>query len=130
MSVLVCGAGPTGLVMAIELARRGIDVRIVDAREKPSPLSKAAVLWRRSLEVLHASVPVDSFIRHGRPVKGIQFEDDGSVIEAIRFGENTGLFPHGILLPQNRTEFILNHALEKLGARVERKKEVQSFSVC
>ncbi|MEO1992636.1 MAG: FAD-dependent monooxygenase, partial [Pirellulales bacterium] len=85
---------------------------------------------RRSLEVLHASVPVDNFIRHGRPVKGIQFEDDGSVIEAIRFGENAGLFPHGILLPQNRTEFILNHALEKLGARVERKKEVQSFSVC
>ena len=70
-SVLVCGAGPTGLVTALELARRGIDVRIVDAEQKPSQLSKAAVLWCRSLEVLHPSVPVERFTAHGRPVHGI-----------------------------------------------------------
>lgn len=70
-SVLVCGAGPTGLVTALELARRGVDVRIVDAERKPSQLSKAAVLWRRSLEVLHPSVPVERFTAHGRPVHGL-----------------------------------------------------------
>ena len=90
MSVLVCGAGPTGLVTAIELARRGIDVRIVDAAPEPSQLSKAAVLWRRSLEVLHPSVPVERFTAHGRPVHGIQFEADGSVLQEIDFGVNRG----------------------------------------
>ncbi|MDP6676864.1 MAG: FAD-dependent oxidoreductase, partial [Pirellulales bacterium] len=82
-SVLVCGAGPTGLVSALELARRGIHVCIVDQAPEPSQLSKAAVLWRRSLEVLHPSVPVERFTAHGRPVLGIQFEADGHVLQAV-----------------------------------------------
>ncbi len=108
ISVLVCGAGPTGLVTALELARRGIDVRIVDAERKPSQLSKAAVLWRRSLEVLHPSVPVERFTAHGRPVHGIQFEANGSVLQEIDFGGQAGRFPHGLFIPQNKTEAVLN----------------------
>jgi len=130
MSVLVCGAGPTGLVAALELARRGIDVRIVDAEPNPSQLSKAAVLWRRSLEVLHASVPVEQFTTQGRPVYGIQFEADGSVLQEIDFGVDTGRFPHGLLIPQNKTESILNEALESLGIQVERGVAVKDFSSC
>ena len=111
MSVLVCGAGPTGLVTAIELVRRGIDVRIVDAASEPSQLSKAAVLWRRSLEVLHSSVPVERFTAHGRPVHGIQFEANGSVLQEIDFGGQAGRFPHGLFIPQNKTEAVLNDCL-------------------
>ena len=130
MSVLVCGAGPTGLVTAIELARRGIDVRIVDAAPEPSQLSKAAVLWRRSLEVLHPSVPVERFTAHGRPVHGIQFEADGSVLQEIDFGTNAGKFPHGLFIPQNKTEAVLNAALESLGVKVEWGTEVKEVSPC
>ena len=130
MSVLVCGAGPTGLVTAIELVRRGIDVRIVDAASEPSQLSKAAVLWRRSLEVLHSSVPVERFTAQGRPVHGIQFEANGSVLQEIDFGTNTGRFPHGLFIPQNKTEAVLNAALESLGVKVEWGKEVKTVSLC
>ncbi len=129
-SVLVCGAGPTGLVTALELARRGIDVRIVDAERKPSQLSKAAVLWRRSLEVLHPSVPVERFTAHGRPVHGIQFEANGSVLQEIDFDVDAGRFPHGLLIPQNRTEAVLNEALESLGVQVEWGIEVKDVSSC
>ena len=129
MSVLVCGAGPTGLVTAIELARRGVDVRIVDAASEPSQLSEAAVLWRRSLEVLHPSVPVERFTTHGRPVHGIQFEADGHVLQEINFGVNRGKFPHGLLIPQNRTEAVLTQALFDCGVQVERGMAVEDFSV-
>ena len=130
MSVLVCGAGPTGLVTAIELVRRGIDVRIVDAASEPSQLSKAAVLWRRSLEVLHSSVPVERFTAHGRPVHGIQFEANGGVLQEIDFGTNAGRFPHGLFIPQNKTEAVLNAALESLGVKVEWGKDVKEVSSC
>ena len=129
-SVLVCGAGPTGLVSALELARRGIHVRIVDAAPEPSQLSKAAVLWRRSLEVLHPSVPVERFTAHGRPVLGIQFEADGHVLQEIDFGVDAGRFPHGLLIPQNRTEAVLNEALESLGVHVEWGVAVKDISSC
>ncbi len=129
-SVLVCGAGPTGLVSALELAHRGIDVRIVDAAPEPSQLSKAAVLWRRSLEVLHPSVPVERFTAYGRPVLGIQFEANGSVLQEIDFDVDTGRFPHGLLIPQNRTEAVLNEALESLGVQVEWGVAVKDISLC
>ena len=130
MSVLVCGAGPTGLVTALELARRGIDVRIVDVERKPSQLSKAAVLWRRSLEVLHPSVPVERFTAHGRPVHGIQFEANGRILQEIDFGGQAGRFPHGLFIPQNKTESVLNEALESLGVQVEWETEVKDVSSC
>ena len=130
MSVLVCGAGPTGLVAALELARRGIDVRIVDAEGKPSQLSKAAVLWRRSIEVLNASVPVERFTAQGRPVSGIQFEADGCVLQEIDFGTDAGRFPHGLLIPQNKTEAVLNEALESLGVQVEWGVAVKDIASC
>ena len=129
-SVLVCGAGPTGLVTALELARRGVDVRIVDTAPEPSQLSKAAVLWRRSLEVLRPSVPVERFTAHGRPVLGIQFEADGYVLQEIDFGVDAGQFPHGLLIPQNRTEAVLNEALERLGVQVEWAVAVKEVSSC
>jgi len=129
-SVLVCGAGPTGLVTALELARRGVDVRIVDTAPEPSQLSKAAVLWRRSLEVLHPSVPFERFTAHGRPVLGIQFEADGYILQEIDFGVDAGQFPHGLLIPQNRTEAVLNEALERLGVQVEWGVAVKEVSSC
>ena len=121
-SVLVCGAGPTGLVSALELARRGIRVRIVDAALEPSQLSKAAVLWRRSLEVLHPAISVEQFLADGRPVHGIQFEAEGDILQEIDFGEHYGRFPHGLFIPQNKTEAIITKALSSLGVQVERGK--------
>ena len=55
MRVLIVGAGPTGLTCALELARRGIDVHVVDRKENPSVLSRAVGILPRSLDVLDAS---------------------------------------------------------------------------
>ena len=50
--VLIAGAGPVGLVMAIELARYGVAVRIIDKASQRTDKSKALVIWSRSLELL------------------------------------------------------------------------------
>ena len=49
--VLICGAGPVGLSIALELARHGVRPRIIDSNKGPTDLSKALVVWRRTLEV-------------------------------------------------------------------------------
>src|SRR3954464_14385869 len=51
MNVLIAGAGPTGLTLAIELARRGIDVRVVDQAEHAFIGSRGDGLQPRTLEV-------------------------------------------------------------------------------
>lgn len=122
--VLVCGAGPAGLVTAIELARRGVEVEIVDAAETASPLSKAAIIWRRTLEVLHGAVPVRNFLESGRVMAGIRMEADGRLLREVPFLQDSSLFPPGILLPQCETERILTRCLEDLGVRLQRGRRV------
>ena len=63
--VLVAGAGPVGLAMAIELARYGISVRIVDKAAERTDKSKALVLWSRTLELLDAAGCSRPLIRRG-----------------------------------------------------------------
>ena len=127
-SILVCGAGPTGLVTAIELARRGVDVEIVDEAATPSTLSKAAAIWRRTLEVLHGSVPAATFVEPGRILSGIRLEVDGRVLREVAFPSASGTFPQGLLLPQSETERILSQALNRLGVSVRRDCRLASLS--
>ena len=51
--VLICGAGPVGMTVALELARHGVKPRIIDVDKGPTDLSKALVVWGRSLELLN-----------------------------------------------------------------------------
>src|SRR5690606_10000157 len=53
--VLVVGAGPTGLAAAIELARRGERVSVIDRNDGPTPLSKAVGIAAHSLDLLEPS---------------------------------------------------------------------------
>ena len=57
--VLIVGAGPTGLSLAITLRRWGIPVRIIDRNAQPTSVSKALALWSASLEALQGMGVVD-----------------------------------------------------------------------
>jgi len=56
-TVFVIGAGPVGLTTALMLARHGTPVRIIDSNEGQTKLSKALVLWKRTLQVLDPILP-------------------------------------------------------------------------
>ena len=59
--ILIVGAGPVGLAAAHRLAWHGCPVRIIEAQSGPTSLSKALVVWQRSLETLDASLPMERF---------------------------------------------------------------------
>ena len=125
--VLICGAGPTGLVAAIKLVRGGIDVDIVDSRNEPSKLSKAAAVWRRTLEVLHDDVPASRFVERGRVLKGIHVAVRDRILRTVEYPPRKGCFPTGLLIPQAQTEEVLIDALKDLGVEVRRGVTLTGF---
>ena len=68
--VLIVGAGPSGLALAYQLRRMGIDFRIVDKNPAPSTTSKALGLQYRVSEVLAWLGLVDRFLERGNPIDG------------------------------------------------------------
>jgi 2-polyprenyl-6-methoxyphenol hydroxylase-like FAD-dependent oxidoreductase len=69
--VLIVGAGPTGLVVAIELARRGIPFHLIDRRPEPVKWSRAIVIKSRTLEILASMGLRDQFYELGQVVNRV-----------------------------------------------------------
>lgn len=126
--VLVVGAGPTGLAAAITLARMGARVRVIDLADAATTLSKALVLWRRSLLTLDAAVPFERFLERGSAVRGARFFEDGKLGPVLEFPRGDHEIPPGVLLPQADTERILGETLASLGVSVERTTRLVEFT--
>jgi 2-polyprenyl-6-methoxyphenol hydroxylase-like FAD-dependent oxidoreductase len=76
--VLVVGSGPVGLMVAGELAHRGVSVRIIDRAPQRSPQSRALVVHARTLEVMDLAGLGDTFVEHGYPAPGLNVGLGGS----------------------------------------------------
>jgi 2-polyprenyl-6-methoxyphenol hydroxylase-like FAD-dependent oxidoreductase len=126
--VLIVGAGPVGLTMAVELMRHGVACRIVDKAAERTDKSKALVLWPRTLELLDRAGAVDPFITAGiRVVRGRIFANREPLAELRLEGVPTP-YPFALMLPQSETERLLDAHLRRLGAAVERSVELRDFT--
>lgn len=131
--VLIVGAGPTGLALACDLARRGVQFRIVDKAREHFIGSKGKGLQPRSLEVMDDFGIVQQVLHNGRfhiPFRGY----DGSKVLGERDpheGRNpTPSTPYAsvLLTPQWRTEEALRGLLERSGGQVELATELTSIT--
>lgn len=125
--VLIVGAGPVGLAAALMLARHGIPVRIVDRNGGPTDLSKAAVVWQRTLETLEPVLPFQRFSQDHPTLNHVEINLGSGSIK-IDVPSEAGKAPACALVPQSATERILLAAVEKLGVTVERQTELTSFT--
>ncbi|MGW2668057.1 FAD-dependent monooxygenase [Streptomyces sp. NPDC001272] len=119
--ILVVGAGPVGLTAALELARRGVPVRIVDRLAEPTTESRAIVVHARSLEMFERLGLVDELIRAGVRTTGMEMHADGEVVARIALDLVDSPFPYSVTVAQTETERILTEALAGHGVRVERE---------
>ena len=71
--ILIVGAGPTGLALAIALARRDVPRVLIDQRPKPQVWDRAAVVKARTLEILAALGLSSEFLGRGTPIRGTDF---------------------------------------------------------
>jgi 2-polyprenyl-6-methoxyphenol hydroxylase-like FAD-dependent oxidoreductase len=121
--VLIVGAGPTGLVLAIDLARRGVPCHLVDRRPEPLGRDRAIVVKSRSLEIFQALGLGETFMRRGRIIRGIDLFSGGTKVASVGLEALDSPFPFDLCLPEEETERILTDRLEVLGGRVERGVE-------
>ncbi|WP_411348773.1 FAD-dependent monooxygenase [Paenibacillus sp. WLX2291] len=119
--VLIVGAGPTGLTLAIELARRGIHCRIIDQADEPSRYSKALGVMARTLELLEQAGLAEEFTARGLPIEQVSIYGGKKQLADVPFGQRiASKYPYVLMLPQNETEEILLQRLQQLGVQVER----------
>jgi NADPH-dependent dioxygenase len=120
-AVLIVGAGPTGLTLALELARRHIPVRIIDAQDGPSSSSRALGIHARTLETFgHLSV-LDRVLTAARMVNRFEVFANGSRQTSFGF-DFTGLgyrLDGSAFLGQAQTESILRERLAEFNVSVE-----------
>jgi 3-(3-hydroxy-phenyl)propionate hydroxylase len=114
--VLVVGGGPTGLLTACELLRRGVGVRVVDRAPAPVPWSKALLLWPRTVDVLSELGLAAEVERRSIRIDSFRYYSEGRELVDVRFPEELA----SRALPQARTEEVLHDTLRALGGRVER----------
>jgi 2-polyprenyl-6-methoxyphenol hydroxylase-like FAD-dependent oxidoreductase len=125
--VLVVGAGPVGLTMAMALKRLGVETRIIDEAAMPSDKSKALVLWPRTLELLDVQGCVQRFLDAGMQATGARIVADGKTLVQLSLDTAPSPYRFALMLPQSDTERLLNEELRRLGLEVERRVSLKSF---
>jgi 2-polyprenyl-6-methoxyphenol hydroxylase-like FAD-dependent oxidoreductase len=123
-SVLVVGAGPTGLLLACSLRRRGVDCVLVDAYDAPLGWDRATVVHPRSLQIFEALGIVDEFTAAGVHIRGCRISADGTVLGEMDYAQNRTRFHFDIGMSEETTERILTAYLEEVGGRVTRSSRL------
>ncbi len=128
--VLVVGAGPTGLVLALWLSRLGVRVRIVDKTAEPGTTSRALVVHARILEHYAQLGLAQEIVARGLKFAAANLWVAGRKVARAPFGDmGRGLsaFPYAVIFPQDEHEAFLVAQLERVGIAVERRTELVSF---
>ncbi|GAB7181883.1 FAD-dependent monooxygenase [Kitasatospora sp. Ki12] len=118
--VLIVGAGPTGLLLAGDLAAAGVGVTVLEKRAAESNLTRAFAVHARSLELLDARGLADDLIATGRPLGALKMFDRFT----IDLGALPTRFPFVLITPQYNVERLLLERAQKAGATLLRGAEV------
>jgi len=127
-TVLIAGAGPTGLMAALELRRFAIPVRLIDRLDAPGTTSRAIGIQARTLEEMQLRGLLDQFTQLGHVAHGVSIYGAGRRLTRIDFTRIESRYNYLLFLSQAETERILREALEKQGVEVERGVEMTAFA--
>jgi len=128
--VLIVGAGPTGLVLALWLTRQGVPVRIIDRNDGPGETSRAMAVQARTLELYRQLDLAAEVVAAGSPNPSFNLWVGGRHRARIKFAEAGGDFtpyPFVLVYPQDAHERLLVERLQRMGVEVERRTELLDF---
>ena len=118
--VLVVGAGPTGLMLAGDLARAGVNCTVLERRAEDSNLTRAFAVHARTLEMLDARGLADSLVTTGARVGALRVF--GKL--EVDLSRMPTRFPYVLVTPQYNTERALEEHAGALGVQIVRGAEV------
>ncbi|MGW1677002.1 FAD-dependent monooxygenase [Saccharopolyspora sp. NPDC002376] len=124
MSVLVVGAGPTGLALACGLRAHGVPVRVVDRAAGPATTSRANILHARGVEVLNRLGALGDLPDRAHRAIQITMHAGDRILATISFGEVEGEQLSALVVSQAEVEAELRRRLTELGGTVEWGREL------
>src|SRR3984893_1759963 len=128
--VLIVGAGPTGLVLALWLVRLGVRVRGIDKSAEPGTTSRALAVQARTLEFYGQIGIAQEVVERGRRIGAANLWVAGQKVARAVFGDmGVGIspYPYALVFPQDEHERLLIDRLADLGVRVQRGTELVHF---
>jgi 2-polyprenyl-6-methoxyphenol hydroxylase-like FAD-dependent oxidoreductase len=128
--VLIVGAGPTGLVLALWLTRLGVRVRIIDKTAEPGTTSRAVAVQARTLEFYRQVGLADAVVKQGRKTIAANLWVAGKrATHAVlgEMGEGLSPYPYALIYPQDEHEQLLVERLNEAGVQIERRTELMKF---
>ena len=117
--ILIVGAGPVGLFLANECARRGLGFRIVETRSCQSEHSKALAIFPRTLEIFDMAGLVDPFLEQANRVTSVVVQAHQHPLAHVHFAPAESPYPFIGMVPQDVTERLLVEHLRRAGGMVE-----------
>jgi 2-polyprenyl-6-methoxyphenol hydroxylase-like FAD-dependent oxidoreductase len=125
--VLIIGAGPTGLNLALWLTRLGVRIRIIDKVAEPGTTSRALVVHARTLEFYRQLGIADDVVNHGVEFVAVNLwvkSQHVGHVELGKLGQGLSPFPYMLVFEQDAHERLLIDHLAKAGVTVERPTEL------
>jgi 2-polyprenyl-6-methoxyphenol hydroxylase-like FAD-dependent oxidoreductase len=129
--VLIIGAGPTGLTLALWLTRQNVKVRIIDSKEAKPCTSRALVIHARTLELYRQLGLADDVVANGHKIEATNLWTEGAHRAHIPIGNvGKGLTPYPFIhiYPQDYHERLLEDRLNAMGVTVQRNWELVNFN--
>jgi len=128
--VLIAGAGPTGLVLALWLAKLGVRVRIIDKVAEPGTTSRALAVQARTLEFYQQIGLARTVVERGHKVPALNLwsrSKQAARAELQNLGEGLTPFSFLMIYPQDEHERLLIDRLREHSVEVERRTELTGF---
>lgn len=127
-SILVVGAGPTGLALAAELHRLGVSPIVIDRHPAGANTSRACVVHAATLEALEPLGATADLLELGVKVPIFRIRDRDRILATIDFSGLKTPYPFTLMCPQNRIEACLEERLRSVGGHVHRGCELVGFT--
>ena len=128
--VLIVGAGPTGLMLAIQLVRRGVGVKIIDRHSGPAQQTRAMAVHARTLEIYSKAGIADRALELGKRGDAANLWANGRHAARVPLrdmGEGQSPYPFVLMLGQDDNERIMGEKLRELGIAVQWNTELVGF---
>ena len=129
--VIIIGAGPTGLSLACQLIRYGIDFVVIEKNEAVTKYSKALGVQARTLEIYDQLGLADRAIERGTIATRVRLIEGGEVrgeMHLENFGKDLSEYPYMLMLEQSKNEELLYEYLQAHGRDVRWNTELESFT--
>jgi 2-polyprenyl-6-methoxyphenol hydroxylase-like FAD-dependent oxidoreductase len=129
--VIVVGAGPTGLSLACQLIRYGVDFVVVEKNEAITPFSKALGVHARTLEIYEQIDLAKPAVERGTIAGKVRLLEGGKIVGEVdlsNMGEGLSAYPFLLVLEQSENERLLYDYVQRHLRDVDWQSELESFS--